>query len=250
MTEGLVSYLPLILATFLLAGLVKGVVGLGLPTISVGLLGLVMPPMQAAALLLVPSMVTNIWQLADGRNPWPMLRRLWPMLLGIVLGTLLLGGWLRGRDLAQASQWLGMALVLYAGLGLLAVRFHVRPAQEAWLAPLIGAATGALTALTGVFVIPAVPYLQAIGLEKDELVQALGLSFSVSTLALAASLGQRGELLQPALLGLSLLALVPALLGMAGGQWLRRRISAQLFKRCFFIGLLLLGAELSLRGVL
>lgn len=112
MSEGLASYLPLILATFLLAGLVKGVVGLGLPTISVGLLGLVMPPMQAAALLLVPSMVTNIWQLADGRSPWPMLRRLWPMLLGIVLGTLLLGRWLHGRDLAQASQWLGVALRL------------------------------------------------------------------------------------------------------------------------------------------
>lgn len=250
MTEGLAGYLPLILAIFLLAGLVKGVVGLGLPTISVGLLGLVMPPMQAAALLLVPSMVTNIWQLADGRNPWPMLRRLWPMLLGIVCGTLLIAALLQRLDVPGATRWLGVALVVYAGLGLASVHFRVSPAQERWLAPLIGAVTGAITAVTGVFVIPAVPYLQAIGLEKDELVQALGLSFSVSTLALAASLGQRGDLLQPALLGLSLLALVPALLGMAGGQWLRRRISAHLFKRCFFIGLLLLGAELSLRGVL
>ncbi|MNG27029.1 Sulfite exporter TauE/SafE [compost metagenome] len=97
--------------------------------------------------------------------------------------------------------------------------------------------------------IPAVPYLQAIGLEKDELVQALGLSFSVSTLALAVSLGYSGELLQPALVGVSVLALLPALLGMAGGQWLRRRISAERFKRWFFIGLLLLGADLALRGM-
>ena len=249
MLEGFASYLPLILVTFLLAGTVKGVVGLGLPTISVGLLGLVMPPMQAAALLLVPSMVTNIWQLADGRSPLPMLRRLWPLLLGILVGTLALGWLLRGRTLPHASQLLGLALLVYAALGLAAVRFRVSPAQEPWLAPLIGAATGAITALTGIFVIPAVPYLQAIGLEKDELVRALGLSFSMSTLALAASLGHSGELLQPALLGVSLLALLPALLGMAGGQWLRRRISAERFKRWFFIGLLLLGADLALRGL-
>ena len=45
--------------TFLVAGLVKGVVGMGLPTVAMGLLGLVMPPVQAAALLVVPSLVTT-----------------------------------------------------------------------------------------------------------------------------------------------------------------------------------------------
>ena len=54
--------------------------------------------------------------------------------------------------------------------------------------------TGIITAATGVFVIPAVPYLQAIGLEKDQLVQALGLSFTVSTLALAANIARAGAL--------------------------------------------------------
>ena len=246
--EGFTHYLPLILFTFLLAGMVKGVVGLGLPTISVGLLGLVMPPMQAAALLVVPSMVTNIWQLADGRSPLPMLRRLWPMLVGIAFGTLAMSWLMRDTALPHATQMLGIALMLYAVLGLASVRFHVSPSTEPWLAPLIGGLTGAITAVTGIFVIPAVPYLHAIGLEKDELVQALGLSFSISTLALALSLGHSGELLQPAVLGVSLLALLPALLGMAGGQWLRRRISAERFKRWFFIGLLLLGADLALRA--
>ncbi|SHM35807.1 sulfite exporter TauE/SafE family protein [Phytopseudomonas punonensis] len=246
--DGLVAYLPLILLTFLLAGMVKGIVGLGLPTIAVGLLGLVMTPMQAAALLIIPSMVTNIWQLCDGRSPLPMLRRLWPLLVGIVVGTLAIGFYLQGEQLPNATRWLGLALILYAVLGLASVRFAVMPAHEGWLAPIIGAVTGAITAVTGVFVIPAVPYLQAIGLEKDDLVQALGISFSVSTIALALSLGHSGELLQPAVLGMSALALLPALIGMASGQWLRRRISPERFKRWFFIGLLLLGADLALRG--
>ncbi|MDB5501810.1 MAG: permease protein [Tardiphaga sp.] len=75
-------------AVLLLAGFVKGVIGLGLPTISVGLLGLVMTPLQAAALLVIPNLVTNIWQLAIGEPVAALIRRLWPLLAGIAFGTL------------------------------------------------------------------------------------------------------------------------------------------------------------------
>ena len=72
---------------FLLAGFVKGVIGLGLPTVSIGLLGLLMTPSQAAALLVVPSLVTNVWQAAAGGGLMTLARRLWPLLAGICVGT-------------------------------------------------------------------------------------------------------------------------------------------------------------------
>ncbi|KSF79234.1 sulfite exporter TauE/SafE family protein [Pseudomonas paraeruginosa] len=248
MSVDLHALIPLIALTFLLAGFVKGVVGLGLPTVSVGLLGLAMPPMQAAALLIVPSMVTNLWQLACGPSFLGLMKRLAGMLLGVVVGTLLVGAWLGGDAPRQATGVLGLALVVYALLGLAAIALHLPARHERWVGPLVGLATGALTAVTGVFVIPAVPYLGALGLQRDELVQALGLSFSASTLALAVTLGVHGDLLEPQMLGASLLTLVPALGGMLLGQWLRQRISAMLFRRCFFVGLLLLGADLAWRG--
>ncbi|RKK01214.1 sulfite exporter TauE/SafE family protein, partial [Pseudoroseomonas wenyumeiae] len=77
-----------ILGTFLLAGLVKGVIGLGLPTIAMGLLGTLMPPAEAAALLVLPSLVTNFWQFMGGPALPPLLRRLGPMLAAVALGTL------------------------------------------------------------------------------------------------------------------------------------------------------------------
>lgn len=117
--------------------------------------------------------------------------------------------------------------------------------MEWWLGPVIGAVTGAITAATGVFVVPAVPYLQAIGLERDDMIQAQGLSFTVSTLALAVTLAGEGAL-RTTDLTLSLVAVVPALLGMAAGQWVRLRIRPDLFRLCFFVGLLLLGAHLAL----
>jgi uncharacterized membrane protein YfcA len=103
-----------------------------------------------------------------------------------------------------------------------------------------------VTAATGVFMIPAVPYLQGIGLERDDLIQALGLSFTVSTLALAVDLAGGGAFDRPLLLA-SAAALVPALGGMLVGTWLRGRISPAVFRRCFFAGLLVLGAQLALR---
>jgi uncharacterized membrane protein YfcA len=233
---------------FLLAGFVKGVIGVGLPTIGVGLLTLVMSPARAAALLVVPNIVTNIWQMF-GPGFAPLVRRLATMLIGICVGTWAGAGMLSGDGNGRAAIALGIALALYAVSGLVSLRIAVPQRVEPWLSPLIGVATGLITAATGIFVIPAVPYLQALGLEKDELVQALGISFLVSTLALGASLASTGVLSSSVAIE-SLLALVPTLAGMGLGQVVRARISARLFRRCFFLGLLLLGLHLALRTLL
>src|SRR3954454_20825155 len=127
--------------------------------------------------------------------------------------------------------------------------YAVSVRAEAWLGPVAGAATGLITAATGVFVIPAVPYLQALGLGREELVQALGLSFTVSTLALAASLAGAGALGVHSAWG-SVLALAPAWAGMLAGQRVRRTVRPELFRRCLSASLLLLGAHLALRGLL
>lgn len=233
----------LVILTFLLAGLVKGVIGLGLPTVAMGLLGLAMAPAQAAALLIIPATLTNLWQLAFGGHLTGLIKRLWPMLLLIFLGTAVGTLWIGMAGGHWVVRGLGAALLLYALGGLFLPTLRVKPRHESWLGPLCGLITGIITSATGVFVIPAVPYLQALGLRRDELVQALGLSFTVSTLALAAGLLWRGAL-GSGELGASLLVLIPALLGMWLGQWLRQRISAVLFKRVFFIGLGALGAHL------
>lgn len=231
-------------ATFFLAGVIKGVIGLGLPTVAMALLGLMMNPGEAAALLVVPSLVTNVWQLVAGAGLAALLRRLWPLLAGICLGTWAGGGLLDGLSAADAARGLGIALVLYAGVGLGQLRLRVPRRWEAWLGLPVGMATGAVTLATGVFVVPAVPYLQALGLDKEDLVQGLGLSFTVSTLALAASLAQAGAMTLP-VVGASLLALLPAALGMALGQWLRGRVTPTTFRRCFFAGLLAVGLHLA-----
>jgi uncharacterized membrane protein YfcA len=224
------------------------VIGLGLPVISMGLLTLVMPPAKAASLVIAPSFVTNVWQSAAGPSFGRLARRLWPMLAGVVLGTLAGRGLMTRSHAGQAAIALGLLLVLYAVLGLASTRFSAPPAAEWWLGPLIGVLTGLITAATGVFAIPAVPYLGALNLGKEDMIQALGLSFTVATIALAAALASGGAF-GFGELGASTAALAPALLGLAAGGALRGRFSEQTFRRIFFVGLLVLGAHLASRAV-
>ena len=243
------STLAAIAGAFLLAGFVKGVIGLGLPTVSIGLLGLLMTPAQAAAVLIVPSLVTNIWQAAVGGGLLALARRLWPLLAGICAGTALGVVVLPHDDNGRATVWLGLALAVYAALGLVKVEFFVPRHAETWLGLLMGAATGALTVATGIFVMPGTPYIQSMEFDRDKLVQALGLSFTVSTITLAAALAYTGQV-QTSLAWPSIVALAASLAGMGLGQLTRGKIKAETFRLCFFVGLMLLGLHLALRGLL
>jgi uncharacterized protein len=247
-----VESVGLLIATagaFLLAGFVKGVIGLGLPTVSIGLLGLLMTPAQAAAILVVPSLVTNIWQAAVGGELWALARRLWPVLAGICIGTFIGAALLPHDDSGQATIWLGLALVLYAAFGLVKGHFAVPERAEIWLGLLVGLATGAITVATGIFVMPGTPYIQSLKFDRDKMVQALGLSFTVSTITLALALVYGGQV-RTSLAWPSIVALAAALVGMWLGQLMRGKVKPETFRLYFFIGLLLLGAHLALRGLL
>jgi hypothetical protein len=230
---------------FLLAGAVKGVVGLGLPTVAMGLLSLLMPPAEAAAILLLPSFITNVWQLAEGPRLGNLIRRLWPTLLAIFISTVLASGVIASTKSAIASVALGGALLLYAAAGLCNFQIDMSPSSERWAGPLVGIITGFITGATGTFVIPAVPYLAGLGLPRDELVQALGLSFTVSTVALALGLLWH-DALEMNFVSNSVAAVLPALSGMFLGGLIRRRVSPARFRRWFFIGLSALAVHLIL----
>ncbi len=235
--------------TFVAAGLVKGIVGLGLPTVAIGLLSLAMPPAAAAAMLIAPSLATNIWQATAGAHFMVLFKRLWSLLATIVLGTLLTIGVLTGSSAGLANAALGAVLIVYGGVGISGRRFDVPRRAEPWLSPLMGILTGLITGATGVFVMPVIPYLNSLGFDKDELIQALGLAFTVSTIGLAAGLAMVGKF-QFAAASASLLAVLPALAGMWLGQRLRGRIPAVAFRRWFFIGLVGLGIYMLGRGLL
>lgn len=240
--------LLIVAVTFLAAGTVKGVIGLGLPTVSLALLTATLGLQPAMALMLAPSLVTNLWQAASGGHGRAVLRRLWPF-LATATATVWIGAALAARvDVALLAALLGVLLAIYAAIGLGGARFPMARPAERWAGPVTGCVNGMLTGMTGSFVVPGVPYLQALGLPRDMLIQAMGMLFTLSTAALGLALAGRGLL--GADLGLqSLAAIPPALIGMVIGRKLRARLSEPAFRQIFFAALLGLGIYIVLRSL-
>jgi uncharacterized protein len=237
-------FLILIAGVFLLAGFIKGVVGLGLPTVSMGLLAVTMPPAQALAIVIVPAIVTNIWQTFVGPYLRDILARLWPLMLGTVIGIWLNAGLLTGPYAAYGTVILGLLLVIYAVVGLSRINFKVPRRNEKWVGGLVGLATGVISAATGVQVIPSMPFLQSIGMEKDELIQAMGVFFTTATVALAFNLTASGLMTAATALP-GAVAMAASFAGMFFGQAVRTRMQPDVFRRWFLIAMILLGLYLA-----
>ena len=236
--------LLLIAAAFLIAGFVKGVVGLGLPTVAMGLLAVTMPPAQALAIVIVPAIVTNIWQTFVGPYLRDIVRRLWPLMVGTMHR--------HPAELGHADRSL-CALRhrrAWRAAGDLCdhrpeeIQLQRRPRNEKWIGGIVGVITGMISAATGVQVIPSMPYMQSIGMEKDELVQALGVFFTVATLALAFNLTSAGLLTAATALP-GAVAMVCGFAGMFIGQAVRTRMQPEAFRRWFLIAMILLGIYLA-----
>lgn len=238
--------LAFVIAVFAIAGMIKGTIGLGLPAVSMALLTLLMSPFQAATLLIIPSLVTNIWQLFAEGHVLRLIRRFWRLLLGIIVGTIWSVFPTLGQGEFQSEILLGGMLALYGAYGLFAKNMPNLSPYEKWLSPIIGYLGGALTVATGVIVIPVVPFLQSLHLKRDDLVQSLGLAFTVSTVCLAIYLYLNPVDQMNIDWKMSLIALIPALIGMWFGTKIRYRIPEQKFRKLFFLGLVLFGSYMVL----
>lgn len=228
------------LAVFLLAGTVKGLVGLGLPTIVIALTTLVLPLTESIAMIALPTIFTNVWQAAVGGNFRRILRRQWPLIVPLAI-VLYLTMWLVGQ---KGPDWaflvLGTVLIVYSGLGLFRVRLHIHADLEKPLAPLIGMVSGFVAGVVGVPIIPLMPYLQGLDIKPSELVQTLGVVLCATSLTLTSSLLFFGLLDGPRAV-VSATAVVPALAGMWVGQQVRLRLSVEQFRLAVFWALLLTG---------
>lgn len=232
--------LSTIAVTFLLAGAVKGIIGLGLPVVSLGVLAALLDLPTAMTLLIVPSFVTNLYQASVGGHLIAIFQRIWLFLVTAMATVWLGAAALTTIDLEYLTALLGLLLATYGMLNLIGFRPVILTRHEKWMGPAFGLANGILTGMTGSFMVPGVMYLQGIGLSRNELVQAMGMLFTASTVALALALGTNA-ILSLELSAVSALAVIPSLVGMAAGQYLREYLSDIRFNYVFFSAIFLLG---------
>lgn len=238
------TYLAIVVGAFLVAGLVKGTAGMGLPPTAIALTTLALPINDALALLTVPTLVTNVWQAFLGGHFRSMLRRFWIMGVVIFIGIIVSALTLRSLGSPTSVGLLGVILVIFALSALVAWRPHVAPRHEWWANPLAGLFTGLVGGITGMAAVPFLPYMQSLSLTRDELIQALGILFVVFTASLTIALADAGAFTITNGLG-TFVATAPTLLGMWLGQKLRRAVSPEVFRRIFLVVMFGVGVYLS-----
>jgi len=233
-----------IAVAFIIAGIAKGAIGMGMPPIAIGLMSLAVPLESAIAIMVVPTMVTNIWQAIYGGGFRILMRRFGTMAFTAMVGILAVGLAFSSLGSPQMAGWVGVLLVVYSVLALTAWRPHVPRRFEWWANPLIGLASGCVAGSTGVAAIPFLPYMQSLEMDSPELVQALGIMFLFITGMLAVSLGLHGAYHLTNSVG-SIAAIAPTMLGVWIGQRARRRLSPQTFRRIFLLGMMAIGVHLA-----
>lgn len=233
---------------FLFGGIVKGVLGLGLPLVSIAVMSTVLDLRVAIPFLVIPVVLTNGWQALSGGRFFALVGRYWLMLvagaIGVWLGTIALFRF----DPSFALVLLGAMVCGYTLIDRLAVRVTASERSVPVLSPAVGMVSGVLAALTGSIGLPTAIYFQALGMAKDVFVQALGIQFMVIGAIWTAALADHGSM-TPDTLTVGTLALVPAFAGMAIGQWLRGRLSQERFRVGLSLFLFLIGLNLIRKGL-
>lgn len=245
MTEPAVA--ALIAVTFLTAGLIKGVIGLGMPIVVLAFLPTTIGLKPALALMVFPGVVGNLWQATTGGAFLENLKRLWPMFVLSVAGIWTGVATLAAVDSRIVTVLLGIILSGYALLALFKPRLPPPRSWEIWLSPLIGATAGFMFGLTGTYMVPGVLYMEALGFKRDAFVQALGMTFMVITASLGLGLIQQG-LMSLEYAAASALSLIPLFTGLLIGRRIRKHVPEAQFRKLFFVWLFLTGLVIAGRA--
>lgn len=241
-------FLALTFAILLLGGGVKGVIGLGLPLISVPLLAYLMPVPAAISVLAAPVLVANTYQALKGGLLLGALRRFWPLLVSLTLGVALGAQLLIALEERTLYLVLGVMVVLLALVNLFGPNLSLDPAYERPAGFAVGLGSGVLGGVSSFLGPPVVLYLVSLHLTKDLFVVAIALVFLLGGLPLYGTLAWSGMLGWDEAL-LSLFAVLPVMLGLFGGQQLRRIVPQRRFHQLVLLVLVVVGISLVRRGL-
>lgn len=232
-----------VLATYLFAATAKGITGLGFSTTCLPILALIVGLKDALALVIVPSIWSNLVVMRQAGRFHEAVGRFWSMLLALLPG-LALGLWaLSHIGSVQAGGVLGVILLVWCAFSYLTPNLNLPAQWERVLGPVSGVLTGLVNGVTGSQVMPVVPFLMSLGLDRNLFVQAVNCSFTLSSLVMAIGLNRLG-LFSLSDLALSTFGAVFVIFGLRFGVAIRARLSENGFRNALLIMLTLMGISL------
>jgi len=234
---------------FLIAGFIKGVIGFGLPSVALALLTTMIGLKAAISILVLPALLTNLWQGFSGGRTLEIAKKIKSYLIFASIFTWVGVEFLSKSDGKLFSVILGCLLIMYAITSIKTPNLRI---PKKWGFPtgaLGGIISGILTGITGSFVFPSIIYLQALGFPRDTFIQAMGITFTIATISLGISLGSH-NLMPINMFLLSFFGLIPTFAGMYFGISVRKKINDKSFKSLLNISLILIGVYIVVLAII
>lgn len=228
---------------YLLAGLVKGTIGIGLPTAAISLMAQFTDPRTAIALVIMPMLLTNAWQVWRTREHTHRIKQFLPLAASMSISIGVVSLVAPAVSIVLVTLLLGISVVLFAVVSLADAIPELKPRfnRQAQLAA--GVSSGIIGGITGVWAPPIVIFMSAIRTDKTTFVAVAGGLLFMGSLVLGISYAAVG-LITPTQALLSLLLVLPALAGFAIGEKIRDRLNEAAFRKVVLWFFLLMGLNL------
>ena len=244
-----VSFIVGAFAIYFIAGLIKGTLGIGFPTTAVSLLAQGTDARTAISLVIIPMMVTNLWQVWRNRQIEWVLTNFWRVLVLMVVFIAIFSQVSSIVPIAFITAFLGFAISIYAATTLFAPVFTLKKEHDGPAQYVAGIMAGIMGGLAGMWAAPILIYLSARGITKEQFVATTGLILLVGSSILFVGYWNAGMIGSTIAL-ISCFLLVPSMAGMLMGEHLRKRLSARRFQRVLLWFFLLMGLNLIRRAFL
>ena len=236
-------------AALVVGGVVKGVVALGLPIVTMAFTLNFMEPLTVLGMLVAPILVTNLWQSSRTGNLLEPLRRFWPMITAAIIFLFIGAEIVVAMNTAVLFAMLGCFVVLFSATNLMKPRVHpLRPETEKWAGPLAGAFGGFLGGISTIWGPPMMMYFVMLKLEKDYFVRTVGLAWFSLAVPLTFAYWRNG-VFSGDIIPLSLYACIPGMIGIRIGEAIRDKIDQETFRKVMLVVLLIIGLNLIRRAV-
>lgn len=240
--------IAIVFAVYLFAASAKGVTGLGFSTTALAFLALTLGLKNALPLLIIPSVSTNLMVMAGAGHIVETVRRFRSMYLATVPGVLI-GLWLLGSiDGARMGLGLGIVIVGYCLFAFANPHLALPARLERPFAPISGFLTGVVNGATGSQVMPSMPFLMSLHMDKNRFVQAINISFTLSSLIMVAGLTHLGYMTLDAVV-LSAIGTAFAVVGIRLGERVRDKLDPLQFRLAVLAMLTAMGISLIVRGI-
>jgi uncharacterized membrane protein YfcA len=244
----LLENLVLIVFAVFLGGIVKGSVGIGMSMFSVPIIAFILPPTKAMMLLCFPVIFTNFLQMDIKKGVGSF--RFLPMFLALFLGLLIGGKLILNLSLNFISISIATVIIIFTSLNFFGINLkNIKKANEKILSVIIGFLSGILGGLTTFYAPPIITFLISINLDKEFFIRTTATMYFFASIPLYSSmiyhgLGNYYDLI------MSLVLVVPAIIGQFFGSKIRKKLSNEIFQKLILIILIMIGFSLLIKNLI